>query len=84
MGSYQCCGSGSGSLLVRSGSLKELWKFAVDFQPQGQIGIRGVAKSAGSKNLIYIYGCHTQRAVAIKRPILYGKKGFAKLSFGLF
>jgi hypothetical protein len=36
MGSYQCCGSGSGSvgswsLLVRSRSLKELWMFAVLF-----------------------------------------------------
>jgi hypothetical protein len=39
---------GSGSFLVRSGSLKDY----EDFQPQRQIGIRGVAKSARSEYLI--------------------------------
>jgi hypothetical protein len=37
---------GSGTFLVRSGSLKELHN---GFQPRSQIGIRVVAKSAGAE-----------------------------------
>jgi hypothetical protein len=56
------------------------------FQPRGLIGIRVVAKSAGSTNLIllYTYGCTTHGAVVLKRSIFRRKKGIANLSLGLF
>jgi hypothetical protein len=56
---------GSGSLLVRSGTLKELWKFAVRFSASESNWNPSLANSAR----FYIHRCPTQRAIAFKRPI---------------
>jgi hypothetical protein len=66
---------GSGSLLVRYGSLccGSTW---CDFQPWSQIGIRVVAKSAGSKNLILHLWMRYSKGRSFKTAyFVNGKKG---------
>jgi hypothetical protein len=62
---------------------KSCGSLGCDFHPLYQNGIRVVAKSAGSENLI-LYLWPKLSAVALKQLFFKQKKGFANLSLGLF
>jgi hypothetical protein len=63
---------GSGSFFIRSGSLKELWQFRELFKSESELKQNPPYLST----LFYINGCHTQGAIALKRPFLNGKMGW--------